>query len=132
MNYMLDTNICIYLIRGRSQEILNKFKEFEFGDIGISSITFAELQYGVEKSEYKDQNRIALTNFLSPITILPFSDKAAVKYGKIRTLLGKKGGIIGAYDLLIAAHALAEDVVLVSNNTKEFERVPGLKLDNWV
>lgn len=132
MNYMLDTNICIYLIRGRSQEILNKFKEFEFGDIGISSITFAELQYGVEKSEYKDQNRIALTNFLSPITILPFSDKAAVKYGKIRTLLEKKGGIIGAYDLLIAAHALAEDVVLVSNNTKEFERVPGLKLDNWV
>lgn len=132
MKYMLDTNICIYLIKKKPRKTLDIFNTLDVGDVCISSITLAELQYGIYKSRFPEQNLIALTNFLAPIDILPFSDKATIVYGKIRSDLEKKGQIIGAYDLLIAAHALSEHLILVSNNTKEFNRIPNLTLENWV
>lgn len=131
MKYMLDTNICIYIIKAKPENVLAKFHEFKPGDICISSITMAELEYGVEKSQHKAQNRLALAGFLSAIEIVPFSQKAAAEYGKIRAHLEKEGNIIGAYDLMIGAHALSEHLVLVTNNLREFQRIPGLPLENW-
>lgn len=132
MKYMLDTNICIYIIKRKPIEVFKKFETLQVGDLCISSITFAELQYGVFKSRHPERNKIALANFLAPIDMLPFSDKAAVLYGCIRAQLERKGQIIGAYDLLIAAHALSEGLTLITNNTKEFSRIPKLSLANWV
>ncbi|MEW6540396.1 MAG: type II toxin-antitoxin system VapC family toxin [Bacillota bacterium] len=131
MKYMLDTNICIYIIKKKPPEVFRRFESLEVGDLCISSITFAKLQYGVYKSQYPERNKIALAGFLAPIEILPFSDRAASFYGRIRADLDKKGRLIGAYDLLIAAHALAEDLILVTNNTKEFSRIPDLHLQCW-
>jgi len=132
MKYMLDTNICIYIIKKKPEKVFQQFRMLKAGDICISSVTLAELEYGVQKSEYKERNEIALTCFLAPVEILPFTDKAALEYGKIRARLEKTGNIIGAYDLLIAAHCLAEDLILISNNTSEFERIDELRLENWV
>ena len=132
MNYMLDTNICIYIIKKKPVSVLSKFREFDVGDICISSITFAELQYGIQKSEYQRRNRVALAGFIVPIEILPFSERAAEKYGKIRVELERQGNTIGAYDLLIGAQALAASLTLVTNNLREFERIPGLTCENWV
>lgn len=131
MKYMLDTNICIYIIKKKPIKVFQAFHLLNVGDVCISSITFAELQYGVHKSQQQDRNRIALFNFLAPIEILPFSSKAASLYGEIRAHLENKGKIIGAYDLLIAAHALSENLILITNNTKEFNRIPKLNLQNW-
>jgi len=131
MKYMLDTNICIYIIKEKPQKVLEKFQSLNIGDICISVITFSELKYGVQKSKYNDKNKTALTNFLSPIEILPFKQKAALEYAKIRTLLEKKGEIIGAYDLMIGAHALAKNLTLITNNVKEFKRINKLTIENW-
>lgn len=131
MRYMLDTNICIYIIKKKPVKVLEMLKKLDIGDICISVITLAELEYGVEKSQQRERNKIALTGFLSPLEILPFSYKAAVKFGEIRAGLEKNGQIIGAYDLLIAAHALSENIILVTNNIKEFSRIPNLSLENW-
>ncbi|MBZ4654222.1 MAG: type toxin-antitoxin system VapC family toxin [Peptococcaceae bacterium] len=131
MRYMLDTNICIYIIKKKPVQVFQIFNALKVGDVCISSITLAELQYGVYKSRFPERNKLALVNFLAPITILPFSDRASVLYGHIRAGLEKRGQIIGAYDLLIAAHALSEDLILVTNNTKEFSRIPNLTLKNW-
>ncbi|MCL6449083.1 MAG: type II toxin-antitoxin system VapC family toxin [Armatimonadetes bacterium] len=131
MRYMLDTNICIYIIKKKPVKVLETLKRLDIGDVCISAITLAELEYGVEKSQQRERNKIALTSFLSPLEILPFSGSAAVIFGEIRAALEKKGQIIGAYDLLIAAHALSENLILVTNNTNEFSRVPGLSLENW-
>ena len=131
MKYMLDTNICIYIIKAKPKKVLDKFHTLGMGDVCISSITLAELQYGVEKSKYKERNKLALAAFLSSIEILPFSDNAAAEYGKIRANLEKQGNIIGAYDLMIGAHALSENITLVTNNTKEFKRIENLSLENW-
>lgn len=131
MRYMLDTNICIYIIKKKPRKVLETLKRLDIGDVCISVITLAELEYGVNKSQQKERNKIALTSFLSPIEILPFSDSAAVISGEIRASLEKKGQIIGAYDLLIAAHALSENLILITNNTNEFSRIPGLSLQNW-
>lgn len=128
---MLDTNICIYIIKTKPIKVFQAFQALNVGDVCISSITFAELQYGVYKSQFPERNKIALINFLAPIDILPFSGKAASLYGEIRAELEHKGQIIGAYDLLIAAHALSENLLLVTNNTKEFNRIPNLRLENW-
>ena len=128
---MLDTNIYIYIIKEKPKKVINKFHTLDIGDICISSITLAELEYGVEKSSYIERNRLALAGFLSSIEILPFSEKAAAEYGKIRTNLERKGNIIGAYDLMIGAHALSENITLVTNNTREFERILNLSLENW-
>lgn len=132
MKYMLDTNICIYIIKKKPEKVFQRFRMLKAGDVCISSITLAELEYGVQKSEYKERNSIALTCFLAPVDILAFNDMAALEYGRIRADLEKSGNAIGSYDLLIAAHCLAEDLTLVSNNTAEFQRIAGLRLENWV
>jgi tRNA(fMet)-specific endonuclease VapC len=132
MLYMLDTNICIYIIKKRPVHVITLLKKHIIADICISSITLAELAYGVQKSERAVQNSIALAEFLAPIDIKPFSEAAAIEFGKIRAHLEKEGTLIGEYDLLIAAHARSIGATLVTNNTREFKRVPGLKIENWV
>jgi len=132
MKVMLDTNMCIYLIKQRSQEALQKFRFFPVGDIGISAITLAELEYGVAKSAQPKRNRDALEAFVSPVVVAPFDKQATEVYGRIRAALEKRGRPIGAMDLLIAAHALSLGVRLVTHNEGEFRRVPGLRVENWV
>ena len=132
MKYMLDTNICIYIIKKKPEKVFQRFRMLKAGDVCISSITLAELEHGVQKSEYKERNTIALTCFLAPVDILAFNDMAALEYGRIRADLEKSGNVIGSFDLLIAAHCLAEDLTLVSNNAAEFQRIAGLRLENWV
>ncbi len=132
MKYMLDTNIIIYAKSYNPETVLKKFRKYSPEDLCISVITFAELEYGVEKSLNPVRNRMALLTFLSNIKILPFEADAALEYGLIRSSLGKKGKLIGANDMLIAAHAKAAGLTLITNNTREFERVEGLNLENWV
>lgn len=129
---MLDTNICIYIIKNKPQGVREKFKEFDVGDLVLSSITVSELYYGAYKSEQVEKNLLALEHFLKPFDILEYDIKASVTYGKIRANLEKRGQIIGGLDMMIAAHALCQNMTLVTNNTKEFQRVKELKLDNWV
>jgi len=131
MKYMLDTNICIYIIKEKPKKVISKFQTLDIGDVCISVITLAELQYGVEKNNYPERNRVALSGFLALIEILPFSEQASSEYGKIRANLERQGNIIGAYDLMIGAHALSEKLILVTNNTKEFKRISNLSLENW-
>lgn len=132
MKYMLDTNICIFLIKYQPESVIRKFMECRPGENCISSITYAELVHGVEKSQAQEKNRIALTLFLSEIPILPFDDVAAQVYGMIKADLQKRGTPIGPLDTLIAAHAKSLDLILVTNNTREFARVDHLKLEDWV
>ncbi len=132
MNLLLDTNTCIYIIKQKPPEILQKFNAYNVGDIGISSITVAELEFGVQKSHFPEKNQQALAQFLLPLTIVDFDAAAANIYGKIRATLTKQGTPIGSLDTLIAAHALSLQVILITNNVKEFSRVPNLKLENWV
>jgi tRNA(fMet)-specific endonuclease VapC len=132
MKVMLDTNICIYLIKQQPPTILERFLAHPVGDIGISSITAAELAYGVSKSRHATKNRHALEQFLAPLEVAAFDQGAAWAYGRLREHLEAKGTPIGSMDMLIAAHALSLGVRLVSNNLREFRRVPGLRLDNWV
>jgi len=129
---LLDTNICIYIIKRKPERVLQHFQQYHPGDIGISSITLAELQYGVAKSQASKRNEEALEEFLIPLEVLPFGEDAANLYGNIRTLLEQQGRVIGAMDMLIAAHAVSLNAILVTNNVKEFERVPDLKIENWV
>lgn len=131
MKYMLDTNICIFAIREKSPDIAEKILEAAGEGICISSITLAELIYGVQKSRFRDQNTKALIRFMTPISVLNFNQDAADEYGRIRVDLESRGTPIGPLDSLIAAHAVAEDLVLVTHNTKEFRRVDGLKVENW-
>jgi tRNA(fMet)-specific endonuclease VapC len=132
MKFMLDTNICIHLIKHRPQQLMNRFERTPVGDIGISAITLAELEYGAAKSSRPDRNRSALRSFVSPLELAAFGQAETAAYGKIRSLLEKKGRTIGAMDLLIAAHAVTLGVQLITNNEAEFKRVPGLHLDNWL
>lgn len=166
MKYLLDTNICIYIINEKPEKVLRKFEQYPVYEFGISSITHAELQYGVEKSQRprpsgqgmkkgsnslavsihalpggalkgggknKNTNQDALDEFLLPLTILPFHGKKLVTcYGEIRASLESKGKTIGPFDMLIAAHALSLDLTIISNNIKEFSRIPNLKCENWI
>ena len=131
MTYMLDTNICIYAIKNKPEQVLEKLKKNLSNGICISAITLAELQHGVEKSMNPEKNSMALLQFLSILDILPFDDLAAVEYGKICAYLQKRGTPIGTMDMLIAAHAKIENLIIVTNNVREFERVPDLKIENW-
>ncbi|KPU43322.1 tRNA(fMet)-specific endonuclease VapC [Oxobacter pfennigii] len=131
MKYMLDTNICIYLIKKKTENILNNLHS-NMGSVAISAITLAELMYGVEASVYPEKNTIALNQFLSIIDTLPFDDESAAEYGKICAALRRKGTPIGTMDMLIAAHAKAKGLIVVTNNVREFETVEGLGLENWV
>ncbi len=130
--YMLDTNMCIYLIKKRPLSVLRRFEEIEEDKLCISVITFAELQYGIEHSSSKKLNQDILDEFVSRLTISVWNEDAAIQYGKIRQYLEKKGTPIGNMDLMIAAHALSQKCTLVTNNMKEFKRIENLKLENWV
>lgn len=127
---LLDTNICIYIINARPAKVLAHFQHFRLGEIGLSSVVAAELAYGVAKSG-SVRNRQALEMFLAPLEILPFDEKAVWVYGELRSQFECLGTPIGSLDTMIAAHALSLDAVLVTNNTREFSRVEGLRLDNW-
>jgi tRNA(fMet)-specific endonuclease VapC len=131
MRYLLDTNICIYIIKKSPSRVLGKLTSVQVGDAAISSITLSELEYGVAKSSKPQQNREALSAFLTPFEILSYDQSAAAHYGAIRSYLEKKGILIGPMDLLIAAHALSLSLTMVTNNVREFRRVPGLLLENW-
>lgn len=131
MKLLLDTNICIYIIKQQPASVLKHFLQYQIGDIGISSITLSELRYGVAKSQHKEKNSRALDQFITPLEVVPFDDAAAQAYGVIRATLERAGTLIGAMDMLIAAHAVALGIPLVTNNTREFERVPGLEVVDW-
>jgi len=132
MKYMLDTNICIYIIKKKPKDVFFRFGKIPPGDICISSITLAELEYGVCKSADKTRNKTALAGFLVPVQILPFSENAAKVYGEIRARLEREGRVIGGYDMLIAAHAISEGLTLITNNVSEFGRIGELHVENWV
>jgi len=129
---MLDTNICIYIIKNRPKSVKEKFREFEIGELCISSITVSELMYGAYKSEYTEKNLQAINEFLMPFELVDYDYMASVAYGKVRADLEKRGQVIGGMDMQIAGHALSLNLTLVTNNTREFKRVKDLKLENWV
>ena len=130
--YLIDTDICIYIMNKRPTGIIHKFKLFDVGEIGVSTITVSELQHGVSKSKNRRLNKQRIEEFLSPLEILPYDEIAASIYGDIRLQLEKRGEPIGPLDLLIAAHALSRNLILISNNEKEVKRVRNLKVENWV
>jgi tRNA(fMet)-specific endonuclease VapC len=132
MKYLLDTNTCIYLIKRKPAQVIRKMMKMKTEEIGVSTITLSELQYGIEKSNFPEKNQMALLEFLIPFGILDFDQKAAGMYGRIRSTLEKKGKPIGSMDMLIAAVAKSERLILVTNNVKEFMRIEGLMIENWV
>ena len=130
--YMLDTSTCVYIIKRKPAEVIDRFRQLKIAQVCISSITLSELEYGVMKSSKPEQNHLALAQFVAPMEILAYGDDAAGHYGELRVSLEKKGTPIGSLDMLIAAHALSAGCFLVTNNEREFQRVPTLKTDNWV
>ncbi len=130
--FLIDTNICIYIMNDHPPEVIQKFRDIGVGNICISSITVSELQYGAYKSKQIKKNINRLDEFLSPFEILAYNESASNFYGKIRSQLEKTGNVIGPLDMLIAAHALSEKLTLITNNVKEFKRVKSLKIQNWV
>ena len=130
MKYLLDTNMCIYAQK-KNENVLTQLKEHWQEGLAISSITLAELEYGVKASAAPEKNSIALMKFLSIVEILPFDTGAAEEYGNICAFLRKKGTPIGTMNMLISAHAKSEGLTVVTHNTREFERVPDLKLEDW-
>ena len=131
MKYLIDTNICIYIMNKRPVKVIKKFKHFEIGEVGLSTITVSELQYGVAKSNQKELNRQRLIEFITPLEILTYDELAAEAYGHIRIQLEKSGRPIGPLDTLIAAQALSRNLTLITNNEAEFIRVENLKVENW-
>jgi len=129
--YLFDTNICIYIINKHPKKVVRNIYTLDPHYVKISSITVAELEYGVSKSGRREQNRIALYNFLSPLEIVPFDSRDAEIYGLIRAELERQGKPIGPYDLQLAAQALARELILVTNNTAEFSRIKQLNVENW-
>ena len=132
MIYMLDTNVCIDVIRKRERSLVERIRTHAVDDVAISAITLSELQRGVSRSENPERNRVALLEFLVPFTVLSYQDTAAREYGEIRAHLEKQGTPIGPMDMLIAAHARSRSLILVTNNEQEFRRVPGLAIENWI
>jgi len=129
--FLIDTNICIYIMNDHPPEVVQKFRGIGIGNICISSITVSELQYGAYKSKQIKKNLKRLDEFLRPFEVLAYDEKASNYYGKIRSHLEKEGNVIGPLDMLIAAHALSENLILITNNEKEFNRVESLKVKNW-
>ena len=132
--YMLDTNMCIYIIKKKTQGVLNKLKQNKGKGLFISSITLAELEYGNQNADslYKDRNKIALMQFLTIMEIKHFDENAAKEYGIIKKDLKDRNCLIGPYDMLIGAHAKSLNKILVTNNTREFGRIKNLKIENWI
>lgn len=131
MMYMLDTNILIYAIKHKPPKVFERLKAHLSDGLCISAITLAEMEHGVQKSAFPAKNEAALLQFLTILDVLPFDDRAAVEYGSICAGLQKQGTPIGTMDMLIAGHARAESLTLVTNNVREFQRVPGLAIENW-
>lgn len=131
MRYLLDTNICIYIIKRKPLSVLERFENLTADEVGISALTVAEMEYGARKSSFPEKNLAALQQFLSPFTLFPFDLQAAMEYGIIRADLETKGSPIGSLDMLIAAHAKSLNLTLVTNNEREFRRVDGLAIENW-
>jgi tRNA(fMet)-specific endonuclease VapC len=131
MKYMLDTNICIYIIKRKPEHVLFRLQRMRLADIGISAITLSELECGVCKSARREENHRSLAEFVAPLEVLPYDDAAASAYGALRAGLESAGRPMGSLDMLIAAHAFALGRILVTNDEKEFRRVPGLIVQNW-
>ena len=131
MKYLIDTNICIYIMNHHPPAVLARFKHLGVGEAGISSITLSELYYGISKSKKISQNIKRLEEFLYPFEILAYDENSAREYGKIRSRLERQGQVIGPLDMLIAAHALSRDLTIITNNTREFERVESLRIEDW-
>jgi tRNA(fMet)-specific endonuclease VapC len=129
---MLDTNMCIYIIKKKTEQVLNELQNKRKNGLAISTITLAELEYANENSRYKERNKIALMHFLAILDIKAFDEKAAREFGRIKKELKDKKCSIGPYDMLIGAHAKSLDLILVTNNEREFERIEYLKIENWV
>ena len=129
--YMLDTDICSYVIREKPLRVFERFEALEMGQLCISVITYAELIYGVEHSSSKKINRPIVDDFVRHLSIMDWGKEAAEHYGNIRAFLRAEGNIIGSMDMMIAAHARSHKMILVTNNDKHFKRVPKLKVENW-
>jgi tRNA(fMet)-specific endonuclease VapC len=129
---MLDTNMCIYIIKKKTEHVLKELQHKRKDGLAISTVTLAELEYGNENSQYKEKNEIALLQFLAIIDVKPFDEKASKEFGKIKKDLKDRKCLIGPYDMLIGAHAKSLGLILVTNNVKEFERITGLRTENWV
>lgn len=132
MAYLLDTNTCIYFLNGSSQNIITRMKKLSPSDIKLSSVTVAELFFGAEIGKTKKKNRIIVEGFVSNFEVIPFDERCCQTYAKIRASLEKSGSLVGPMDLLIAAITLAHNLRLVTNNIKEFRRIRGLRVENWV
>ena len=132
MKWMLDTNVCIAIVRRQPETAIRRLRGKAIGQVGVSAITVAELQYGAAKSSRSEQARSALSEFLLALEVAPFDEQACVGYGAVRAKLKSSGKPIGPLDTLIAAHALSLGVVLVTNNVREFRRVPGLTVEDWL
>jgi|SRR6056297_2764462 len=131
LKFMLDTNIIIYIMKNRPKQVKDRFK-LHNGQMCISSVTLGELVFGAEHSQQTDRNLADIEEMTARIDVLPFEDNAAYHFGRIRSDLYRMGRPIGPYDMMIAGHARASAMILVTNNVKEFERVPGLQVENWV
>ena len=129
--HLIDTNICIYLINKKFEYLIRNFESFNKSELLVSAVTVAELEYGIAKSLYPEKNRLALVEFISSFEIVPFTHEDTQIFGLIRAYLNKKGIPIGPYDLQIAAQCLTRELILVTNNEKEFKRVPNLIIENW-
>ncbi len=131
MKILLDTDICIYAINRKRPAVLARVRDYRIGEVGISSITYAELRFGVENSGRVEENLDRLERFLLPLEIVPFDAEAGRQYGRLRTELKRAGCPIGSNDLLIAVHALSLNAALVTNNIREFTRISGLRVEQW-
>lgn len=129
--YLLDTNICIFAIRNKSQELLQIISQKVNDGIYISSLSIAEMEFGISNSLYQERNRMSLLKFLSIFEILDFTQNDAIPYGKIKSQLKNAGNIIGPIDMLLAGQAISNNLIMVTNNLKEFQRVEGLKIEDW-
>ncbi len=129
---LLDTNICIYILKNKPVEVLEKFKKFDIGELKLTSITVAELYFGAYNSSYLERNISVIERFLIPFEIVNFDEKAAMEYGKIKAKLRKEGNIIGELDMQIASIAISNNLILVTNNIKEFARIENLDFENWI
>ncbi len=132
MKYLLDTDICIYIIKKKPEKVYRTLSKTKPGDVAISNLTVAELEYGAERSSRPDQNRSVLFNFLNPFELLNFDQESAIVYGRLRMELESKGKPIGPIDTLIGSQALAHSLTLVTNNVREFRRIGGIKIENWI
>jgi tRNA(fMet)-specific endonuclease VapC len=130
--YLLDTNTCIYIINRKPQSVIDKVSRHNPTDIKISAVSVAEMEYGASKSKRREKNRNALKNFLSAFEVIPFDEKDAEIYGIIRAELERQGKPIGPYDMQLAAQALQRNYIFITNNTKEFEQIESLNLENWI